>query len=68
MLDMSRMLEYNIHDPNTQRPVQRASSSVERIRPDDAMKWVDDGIFAPVQSKPMKGLDKDSKAQGFLGF
>ena len=57
MLDITRMIEYNIHDASIQRPVQRASSSVERIRPDDALKWIDDGIFAPVKSKSMKGLE-----------
>ena len=56
-----------------QRPVQRESSTVERIRPDNTFKW-NDVDFLPVQSKPMKGFDVNEKDQnkwgrkgGFLG-
>ena len=72
MLDIERMIEYNIHKPSMQRPVQRELSTVERIRPDDTFKWNDDD-FLPVQSKPMQGLDVNDKDQhgvfkgGFLG-
>ena len=72
MLDIERMIEYNIHQPAMQRPVQRESSTVERIRPDNTFKW-NDVDFLPVQSKPMQGLDVNDKDHigvspgGFLG-
>ena len=50
-----------------QRPVQRESSTVERIRPDDTFKWNDDD-FLPVQSKPMQGLDVNDKDRSYGGF
>ena len=63
---MERMIEYNIQDPTIERAISRESSSSVRVRPDDTLKWVDDQIFN-VQSKPMKGLEEDDKAFGFLG-
>ena len=64
------MVEYNIQNPTIERAVQRESSSAERIRPDDTIKWVDDdGIFLPLPSKSMKGLeDDDNTAFGFSGI
>ena len=63
------MVEYHIQNPTIDRAVQREPSSSVRVRPDDTMKWVnDDGIFLPLPSKTMKGLEDDDRtAFGFCG-
>ena len=61
------MIEYNIKNPSIERSIKQESSTVERVRPDDTFKWNDDEIFLPVKSKPMKGLERNWKTEGFCG-
>ena len=45
MVDIERMIEYNIHQPNIYRAVKREQETEDRMRQDDNFKWTDDGIF-----------------------
>ena len=51
MVDLERMIEYNVAEPTKERAVRRGRENTKRIRPNDTFKWTDDALFIPPTSQ-----------------